>query len=306
MIFDLHVRVWRSPDQLGKAIWNQVASHHAGRWVRVDASPAALAASSECLTGAALLGFRSELLGACIPHEFVAECVRRDPGRLVGIGGVDPMAPDPLGQVDAAVSLGLSGITVSPASQGFHPAHSSAMRVYERCERLGLPVLAARCGPLTSAAVLDFDRPAAWDEIARSFPRLRLVISELGWPWIDECLAMLGKHANVFADLAGLASRPWILQQALLGAAAHGVLERVLFASGFPFEQPARAIETLYSLHAFSHGTQLPTVPRSSLRAVVERDSLAVLGLDPPGFTGAPPRAERTSPANGPAGTTPR
>ncbi|MBX3355180.1 MAG: amidohydrolase family protein [Phycisphaeraceae bacterium] len=294
MIIDLHTRVWKTPEQLGQALWDQIARRHAGRWLRVDATPTALAPAVECLSGAAVLGYRSDLIGACVPHEFIAECVRRDPQRLFGIGGVDPMAPDPLGQVDRAVALGLVGVTVSPASQGFHPAHSVAMRVYERCLRLGLPVLSSRCGPLVSSAVLEFDRPAAWDEVARTFPRLPIVISGLGWPWIDECLELLGKHECVYADISGFASRPWDLHQALLAASSHGVLERILFGSGFPFELPARMIECIYSLQSFAHGTQLPAVPRAALRAIVERNALEALGIDAPGFIGGARRAERS------------
>ncbi|MBM4113729.1 MAG: hypothetical protein FJ253_10250 [Phycisphaerae bacterium] len=299
MILDLHTRAWRSPEQLGKALWEQIARRHAGRWLRIDASPGALASAVEGVSGAAILGFRSDLLGACVPHEYIAECVQRDPARLIGFGGVDPMAPDPLGQVDRAVSLGLAGVTVSPASQGFHPAHSTAMRVYERCHRHGMPVISARCGPLVSQAILEFDRPGAWDEVARNFPRMPIVISGLGWPWVDECLELLAKHARVYADLSGLASRPWELHQTLLGASSHGVADKILFASGFPFEHPIKTIEAIYSLHAFSHGTQLPAVPRSVLRAIVERDPIGELSIDAPGFVGASRRTESTVDADG-------
>lgn len=299
MIFDLHTRVWRTPEQLGQVLWDQISRRHAGRWIRIDATPGALSSAVECVAGAAVLGFRSELLGACVPHEYVAECVRRDPQRLIGFGGVDPMAPDPLGQVDRAVSLGLGGVTVSPASQGFHPAHSVAMRLYERCSQVGLPIISARCGPLAAPAILEFDRPAAWDEVARTFPRLPIVISGLGWPWVDECLELLAKHTHVFADLASFASRPWDLHQALLAASSHGVLDQILFASGYPFEQPARMIECIYSLHTFAHGTQLPTVPRAALRAIVERDVIQALGIDAPGYVGIARRSERTAETDG-------
>ena len=43
---------------------------------------------------------------------------------------------------------------------------------------------------------------------------------------------------------------------------------------------PARAIESLYTVNAYSHGTQLPSIARASIRAIVEKDSLACLGID--------------------------
>ena len=36
----------------------------------------------------------------------------------------------------------------------------------------------------------------------------------------------------------------------------------------------------LYTVNAYSHGTQLPSIARSSIRAIVEKDSLACLGID--------------------------
>ena len=107
-----------------------------------------------------------------------------------------------------------------------------------------------------------------------------IVIGQIGFPWIDETLVMIGQHANVFADISGVASRPWQLYNALLSAASLGVMDKLLFGSGFPFETPAKAIEAMYSVNSYSHGTQMPSVPRSLIRSIVERDSLACLGIE--------------------------
>ena len=98
--------------------------------------------------------------------------------------------------------------------------------------------------------------------------------------WVEETLLLLDKHKNIWADISGVVSRPWQLYNALLSASSFGVMDRLLFGSGFPFETPAKAIESLYSVNAFSQGTQLPAVPRSQIRAVVERDATACLGMD--------------------------
>jgi predicted TIM-barrel fold metal-dependent hydrolase len=108
------------------------------------------------------------------------------------------------------------------------------------------------------------------------------MIGELGWPWIDETLAMLLKHPNVHAEISGVVSRPWQLYNALLSAQSLGVLDKLFFGSGFPYESPAKAIENLYSVNVFAHGTQLPAIPRTALRAIAERDVFAVLGIDSP------------------------
>ena len=157
------------------------------------------------------------------------------------------------------------------------------MRVYERCVSHQMPLFVSSIDALGGAgggdAVMEFGRPLLLDEVARAFPSLPIVIGKLGFPWIDEALLLLGKHRNVFADIAGVASRPWQLYNALLTASSLGVMDKLLFASGFPFDTPESAIEALYSINQLAQGTNLPVVPREALRGIVERDTLSLLGL---------------------------
>ena len=292
MIVDCATRVFNNPEQLGRETAEALRRSTAMRGTRIESTAAAHEKQLAPVAAALVHGFRSRLLDAGIPNEFVAEVVRSNPGRLAGIAGIDPMAPDAAAQLERAVELGLVGVTVSPSAQGFHPAHSDAMRLYARIEELGLPLFVGRPGPLVASGTLEFDRPSGFDEVARLHPKLRIVIGELGWPWIDECLAMLMKHQNVFAEISGVSSRPWQLYNALLGAQSLGALDRLFFGSGFPYEQPAKAIENLYSVNAYAHGTQLPAIPRTALRSIAERDPFAVLGIDSPAA-----RAVRARPA---------
>ena len=208
MIIDLHTQIWANLEQLGRDLAARARARQTPGIDPLDGTPIAHERSMACVDGSVVLGFRSERLGARIPDEFVAEFVAKDPRRRVGVAGVDPLSSDVLDQVDTAVGLGLVGVAVSPACQGFHPAHSEAMRVYERCAELSLPVFVTMQSPPTPAAELEFARPGAWDEVARSLPTLPIIISQLGHPWIDEALLLLGKHDRVFADISGVASRP--------------------------------------------------------------------------------------------------
>jgi predicted TIM-barrel fold metal-dependent hydrolase len=168
---------------------------------------------------------------------------------------------------------------MSPSTQDFHPSDSRAMRVYEEAEKLGMPILFHPGGQFTEQSKLEFSRPYLLDEVARSFPKLRLVISQMGHPWIDETIAMLAKHPNVFADVSGLLGRPWQAYNALVTANQYGVIEKLLFGSDFPYTSATDCIEALYSLNQIAQGTNLPVVPRESLRGIVERDTIGLLGL---------------------------
>ncbi|TVQ56210.1 MAG: hypothetical protein EA377_02450 [Phycisphaerales bacterium] len=280
MIVDLHTQVWSSPDQLGNEIAERIRRRQTENWGQFDGNPAAHEQAMNCVDVAVVFGWRSQRLKAEVPNEFIADFVSRDPARRIGVAGIDPMAPDAEEQIEKAFELGLSGISVSPACQGFHPAHSDAMPLYEKCAEVGVPLFVMTGSPNPSSAMMEFARPSMWDEVARAFPTLPIVINQLGWPWIDETLGLIEKHDRVFADIAGIATRPWQLFNALLSASGVRVLEKLLFASGYPRDVPAKAIEVLYTVNSFSHGTQLPTVPRSQIRAIIERDALSLLGID--------------------------
>lgn len=309
MIVDVLTRIWHSPDQLGRELSDAVrrSGAQAGSPMQVDGTIGAHSRETACETVTLVHGFRSNMLGALVPNEFVADHVRRHPDRMLGIAGIDPLAPDAIDELERARGLGLVGVSISPSAQGFHAAHSAAMRLYERCEALAMPVFAARPGRSTASCIMEFDRPATFDEVMRSYPRLKLVLGEIGFPWADEALALMAKHAGVFADTSGMVSRPWQLYGVLLNASALGVVDRIMLGSGFPFERPASAVETILSLNSYALGTPLPAIPRASLRGIVERDAVSALGLPSTLGPGAASRiGSRTASPLGPSSTPPR
>jgi uncharacterized protein len=291
MIVDCHTHVWQSPDQLGQMVLGEVARPSRTRAARGAADrasarfiPAADAdyhwAQAAAVDKAFVLGFRSRYLSADIPNRYVSEYVNRFPQKLIGFAGIDPTEGSAAGDVKAARrEMGLRGVTLSPANQDFHPTDSRAMRVYEMAEQLGMPILMHPGSPFAEQAKMEYARPLLLDEVARAFPQLRMVVAQLGHPFIDETICLLGKHPNVFADVSGLLKRPWQAYNALVCTYQYGVIDKLLFGSDFPYTNPTECIEALYNLNQMAHGTNLPIVPRESLRGIVERDALALLGL---------------------------
>jgi predicted TIM-barrel fold metal-dependent hydrolase len=291
MIVDCHTHVWQSPEQLGQLELGEMPRSYRLRgrgspssktaWRTVPAAdPDHHWASSGTVDKSIVLAFKSRYLRAEIPNRFVADYVARFPQKLIGFAGIDPTESSALDELHAArTDLQLRGVTLSPANQDFHPADSRAMRLYAEAERLGMPILVHPGGQFTEHSKLEFARPYLLDEIARSFPKLRIVVAALGMPWVDETIVLLGKHQNVFADVSGLLARPWQTYNALVAAHESQVIDKLLFGSDFPYTSASECIEALYRINQFAQGTNLPVVPRESLRGIVERDTLALLGL---------------------------
>lgn len=278
MIIDCHTRIWASPDQLGPAGAGWLVRN--GGQENLSADPGDHAAAARDVARTLVWGFRSRHLQADVPNAFLADYAAHHSDHVIAIAAVDPLEPDVmerLGNIARRAEFG--GVTISPAAQGFHPAHTRAMRVYEFCAARSLPVFVESGTDFSPSAVLEFARPHLFDEIVRSFPTLTLVIAALGSPWTGETIALLGKQPRIYADVAGLARRPWEAYQSVLMAHQSGVAGKLLFGSNFPFSTAAEAIERLYRLNEITQGTNLPTVPRQVLRGIVERDALSALGI---------------------------
>jgi len=291
MIVDCHTHIWQSPDQLGQLELGNPPRSPRSRPTRVSAvqslwrhvpaaDPEHHWAQSSTVDKSIVLGFKSRYLHAEIPNQFVSDYVQRFPQKLIGFAGVDPTEDTALDEVHTAKEdLRLQGLTISPANQDFHPADSRAMDLYAQAELLGMPVLFHPSGQFSEKSKLEFGRPYLLDEVARSFPKLRIIIAQLGQPWIDETICLLGKHGNVYADVSGLLSRTWHAYTALVSAYQNGVIDKLLFGSDFPYTSAIECIEALYSINQLAQGTNLPLVPREALRGIVERDALSLLGL---------------------------
>lgn len=299
MIVDCHTHIWEDRAPAGLDRLEAWAPGDAGFFDREARGRSHRATTDEHLEASRpcdksfVLGFKSRFLGVEIPNDLISRYVRSQPERLIGFMGVDPTdiheAMNDLAQ--AREDSSIHGITVSPAAQDFHPADSRAMQVFAEAARLKMPVLLHMGIHFTSASKMEFARPVLLDEVAREMPELKLVIAHLGYPWIDECIVLLGRHRNVYADISALIARPWKAYNALLSAYQYGVIDKLLFGSDFPYSSAATAIESLYRLNQLVTGTNMPTIPRQYLAAIVERDALSLLGINH--ASPSPPRSEK-------------
>jgi hypothetical protein len=290
MIVDLDTRTWVRLEDLGDELAAAVRRLGSSRWVQPDASAESHASALRAVDAAVVLGFRSELIRGAIPEDVLRPMVGTSGGRLFLARAIDPTRPGSAAEVDSARKEGAAAIWLDPCTQGFNPSDTRAMRVFDRAEANQLPVLLGWSGPMPSSGRLEFGRPVLLDEVARAFPRLSLVIAGFGSPFMSETIALLAKHDRVFTTTAGIAARPWELLHALQAARDHGVDRKVLFGSGFPFDVPVRAIESIYGINIALQATQLPHIARSALREIVERDSITLIGLGTP-----PPPGNRQS-----------
>ena len=213
----------------------------------------------------------------------LADYVTTHADRMVGFAYIDPREDKvaPKAVKAQTLKLGLKGLVQYCCESGQHPTHSLAMQLYEAAEGLGLPVYFHNDdGFLAAGSVLEYAQPYMLDEIARTFENLKIVIGSMGMPFLEQTLAMIGKHENVYADLTVRPGNVWQVYNTVVSANERGVMHKLLFGSGFPTGRAWECMETLLGFNMLLADTNLPTVPRSTIRSIVERDTLDILEVE--------------------------
>ena len=214
-------------------------------------------------------------------NKALSEYVSKYEEKTIGFALVEPTR-DNIGIKNLSVlaeKMGLAGTVLYCSEFGFHPAHSRAMRFYESAEELGLPVFFHNDFGSISGAVLDYAQPYLLDEVARTFPKLKIVIGTMGVPFVEQTLSMAAKHKNVYADLTVNPGRVWQIYNMVVAAYEQGVMDKLLFGSGYPEGKAEECIETLLGFNKLLGDTNLPVVPRGNIRNIIERNTLELLGI---------------------------
>jgi len=212
----------------------------------------------------------------------LSDYVGKHPKKMFGFGVVNPVRDDISVKYISGLKdrLKLDGVVVYCCGDSFHPAHSRAMQFYETAEQLNLPVFFHNTGQFSPGANLDYARPFLIDEVARSFPGLKIIIGGMGKPFLSQTLCVLAKNQNVYADLTISPGRVWDVYNLVVSAHEADVMDKLLFGSGLPVGKPQSCIEALLGFNKLIANTDLPTVPREKIRGIIERDSLQLLGID--------------------------
>ena len=202
------------------------------------------------------------------------------PDRIIGFMSVHPEEPGVVEEMERCVhDLGLRGIKLGANYQNFEPMGPPARRVYEAAIRLGLPIVFHQGTSPFPNAPLRYAHPLVSDDIAIAYPELRMVLAHMGHPWHTDTLMVIRKHPNVYADVSGLLYRPWSTYNALRLAYEWDVTHKLLFASDWPVTTPSETMDYLRGFNGFARKHHLPEVDGEKLEAVIQRDSLTLLGL---------------------------
>jgi predicted TIM-barrel fold metal-dependent hydrolase len=137
--------------------------------------------------------------------------------------------------------------------------HSDYYPFYALGSELDMP-MAMQAGTSGGLMASECGQPVGIDRPALYFPDTRFVLSHLGWPWVDEAVAMALKFPNVYLGTGAYPPRHWpaAVQNFVRGPGRH----KVLFGTNFPTVGHRHALAQLGELgldgdaeDALLHGT---------------------------------------------------
>ncbi|MDA8227672.1 MAG: amidohydrolase family protein [Desulfitobacterium hafniense] len=188
------------------------------------------------ITKAVIPGRKANPRMGVVNNKDIVELVEKYPDRFIGFPGIDPSDTDQaINEIEKLVIKGsCTGIVMEPGVL-FEPMYSDDKRIYpiyEKCQELNIPVILMNGG--NAGPDVSYSMPIAVDHIAVAFPKLKLIISHGGWPWVTEMLHVAWRRTNVFVspDMYMVNVPGW---QDYVTAANYILKDRFLFGTSYPF-----------------------------------------------------------------------
>ncbi|MFH5210103.1 amidohydrolase family protein [Antrihabitans sp. NCIMB 15449] len=211
-----------------------------------------------------IIGLQVARIGMFVPNEFVGAYLADNRERAIAVGSVDPTQPGAADQLRLAVrEYGLHGVKLSPPYQGFHPHSDEAYAVYRAAADLGIFLMFHQASVFAPDGFNEYASPTLLDKVARDFRDTNLLLAHFGKPWMNECVELMMKNRNVFADVSTLPIKTWQMYNGLRLAIEGHVTDRLVFGSDFPSFDPKEAAEDFLAISELAMPLPIP-------RAVVE------------------------------------
>jgi predicted TIM-barrel fold metal-dependent hydrolase len=136
------------------------------------------------------------------------EVVRAHPERFFGFAVISPY--DGMRGVRELERLvreeGMVGLSMSPLRERIPSSDRRYYPAYAKAVELGIPLRVYSSMNYGTDRPYDLGHPRNLDQICMDFPELTVIAGLSGWPWVNEMVALLRRHANLYCDTS--AHRP--------------------------------------------------------------------------------------------------
>ena len=152
------------------------------------------------VTHAVIPGRTNNPVMGAVTNEQLKQMLLDYPGKFFSFAGVDPT--DMKAALDIVqnevVNGPFSGINIEPGQLPW-PQYAHDRRfypLYDACQELDVPIIAMLGG--NAGPDISFQDPAQIDRVMIDFPKLKVVISHGGWPYVTEILHVAWRRHNLY------------------------------------------------------------------------------------------------------------
>ena len=172
--------------------------------------------------------------GTKAQNKDIQELIDRYPGEYFGFAMIDLKDNEAESEaiIDQYVVEGnMSGVSMIPSFAGLLVDDENLFPIYEKCNEIGCPVMVFSGG--NSLINYKENEPIHIDNVAKTFPELKIIVGHACWPFVQEMCGVAYKRENVYLcpDLYMFRSAGY---QDFATAASWHLRDRFLFATSYP------------------------------------------------------------------------
>jgi predicted TIM-barrel fold metal-dependent hydrolase len=97
---------------------------------------------------------------------------------------------------------GLHGLMTNPMDERIPASDRRFYPLYAKAAELGLPVRIYSTMNYATDRPFDLGHPRHLDQVCSDFPEMPVIAGLGGWPWVNEMVALLRRHPNLYMDTA--------------------------------------------------------------------------------------------------------
>ena len=135
-------------------------------------------------------------------NEEVAELLRNYPNRFLGLARISALkGMRGVRELERLVrDKGFHALGVSALVDGVPASDRRYYPLYAKAVELGVPVRIYSSMNYANDRPYDLGHPRHLDQVAIDFPELTIIGGLGGWPWVNEMVALVRRHPNLYVD----------------------------------------------------------------------------------------------------------
>jgi predicted TIM-barrel fold metal-dependent hydrolase len=228
-----------------------------------------------------------EIAGAHVSNDYIADVCRQYPDQTLPVMAVNPRYEGDvvLGEMERCVrEFGARAVKLYPTYNHYRPDDRElCWPIYAKALELGIPVIVHQSWTTLVDAPMKYQYPAQLDDVARDFRDLVLICCHFGVPWIEEAMALVAKHTNVYVDTSYWATieEPEIVLRHLHRCQRYGcTYDRILWGTDFPVTPPGPSLEIFReTLPVLASKLGLDPIPQEGLDLMLGGNAARIYGL---------------------------